>query len=68
MAMLAENMSYDNLKEIVDALHWSCTKSPGSFDLTPLQMPELEGDSPGLHYLDVILDHPREVDFFALRE
>lgn len=75
MAMQAENMSYENLKEIVDGLTCRAIAPlvmpevpPGSFDLASFPVAALEGEnpSPSVHYLDVIVDHPGEMDFFAL--
>lgn len=73
MAMQAENMDYDRLKEIVDGL--SCRAiSPsvmpeapaGSFTLASLPMSELEGGGNlGVHFFDII-DHPGDLNFFAL--
>ena len=74
MALQAENMSYEQLKETVDGL--TCRSisplvlpqvPPGSFDLTCFPMTLMENvDNPGVHYFDVIGDHPGDIDYFAL--
>ena len=72
MAIQAENMSYDTLKDIVDGL--SCRAipplampeiPPGSFDLAsfPMSALDVEGN-PGVHFFNVIADHPEDLDFF----
>ena len=75
MATQAENMDYDCLKEIVDGL--SCRvispsvmpEVPAASSTPPsFPMSELEGDgNPGVHFFDIIADHPGDLDFFALR-
>ena len=72
--MQAEIKSYDNLKEIVDGL--SCRSvsplvlpevPPGSFDLASFPISELDVEgNPGVHFFEVIPDHPGEIDSFAL--
>ena len=74
MALQAENMSYEQLKETVDGL--TCRSisplvlpqvPPGPFDLTCFPMTLMENvDNPGVHYFDVIGDHPGDIDYFAL--
>ena len=74
MAMQAENMDYDKLKELVDSL--SCRSiSPlvlpevplGSFTLMIFPMTKVEGtENPGVHYFDLIVDHADDIDFFGL--
>ena len=74
MAMQAENMDYDKLKELVDSL--SCRSiSPlvlpevplGSFTLMTFPMTKVEGtENPGVHYFDLIVDHADDIDFFGL--
>ena len=74
MALQAENMSYEQLKEIVDGL--TCRSisplvlpqvPPGPFDLTCFPMTLMENvDNPGVHYFDVIGDLPGDIDYFAL--
>lgn len=74
MAMQAENMSYDHLKEIVDGLSYRAIPPlvmpevpPGSFDLASFPMTELEQDgNPGVHFFDVIAGHPGDLDYFAI--
>ena len=70
----AESMPYGNLKGVVDRL--SCRSisplvmsevPPCSFDLASFPMSELDTEgNPGVHFFDVIPDHPGEIHFFAL--
>ena len=74
MAIEAENLSFDNLKEIVDGL--TCRNvSPvvtaelprGSFDLACFPKDDLDMcENPVVHFFDLIMDYQEEIDFHAL--
>jgi len=74
MAIEAENLSFDNLKEIVDGL--TCRNvSPvvtaeqprGSFDLACFSKDDLNMcENPVVHFFDLIMDYQEEIDFHAL--
>ena len=74
MAIQAEDMSYEDLKGVVEGLccrgidpFTSVALSEGSFSLVTFPMSELEAaDNPAVHYFDLIRDHPADVNFFDL--